>query len=243
MNAIGKQNLYLKEYLYENMIIQIEREEATYLCLNKVFTKIYEMDKNLDNIKTKEDIEEMNKCISKCKELFIEANTTYVEEYEEHFKNELSSLKMELDKNLDRLIVNTRDLRVLNSNYMLYMRKISNFEKKTCDTIEAELITILERFNSKKLELGVKMQIEEASRETKINENIFEVKSVPKNINIYDYKDMIKLAEENNYTYDRSNGDHLIYKNDNSYRIVVIPAHRLGYGLMKKIQKQILSNK
>lgn len=60
---------------------------------------------------------------------------------------------------------------------------------------------------------------------------------------IFDYKEMLTLAEDNGYVYTRSNGDHMILKHSKSNKIVVIPAHDLGYGLMKNIQKQINKNK
>jgi len=62
-------------------------------------------------------------------------------------------------------------------------------------------------------------------------------------IKIFDYKEMVRLAQENNYRQTRCSGDHLIMIHNESNKIVVIPAHELGYGLMIKIQHQIESNK
>jgi predicted RNA binding protein YcfA (HicA-like mRNA interferase family) len=62
-------------------------------------------------------------------------------------------------------------------------------------------------------------------------------------IKIFDYKEMVRLAQENNYRQIRCNGDHLILIHNESNKIVVIPAHDLGYGLMIKIQNQIENNK
>lgn len=59
---------------------------------------------------------------------------------------------------------------------------------------------------------------------------------------IYNYEDMAKLAEEHNYLYKRSNGDHRIYEHSVTNKIIVIPAHTLGRGLSVKIQKQIFKN-
>lgn len=62
-------------------------------------------------------------------------------------------------------------------------------------------------------------------------------------IKIFDYKEMVRLAQENNYRQVRCTGDHLIMIHNESNKIVVIPAHELGYGLMIKIQHQIENNK
>lgn len=70
------------------------------------------------------------------------------------------------------------------------------------------------------------------------------LESIPKqsNVKYIDFKDLIKLAESNNYFYERSNGDHRIYKHNSTGKIVVIPYHNLGQGLSFAIQKQIKLN-
>ena len=60
---------------------------------------------------------------------------------------------------------------------------------------------------------------------------------------IFDYKKMLKLAINNGYEHKRTTGDHLILQHKESQKIIVIPAHNLGKGLMLEIQKQIRTNK
>ena len=60
---------------------------------------------------------------------------------------------------------------------------------------------------------------------------------------IFDYKEMINLAEQNEYKQVRQSGDHIIMQHNKSNKIVSIPAHELKYGLMLQIQKQIETNK
>lgn len=60
---------------------------------------------------------------------------------------------------------------------------------------------------------------------------------------IFDYKEMIDLAEKNEYKQVRQSGDHIIMQHKKSNKIVPIPAHELKYGLMLQIQKQIHANK
>jgi predicted RNA binding protein YcfA (HicA-like mRNA interferase family) len=60
---------------------------------------------------------------------------------------------------------------------------------------------------------------------------------------IFNYRNMEKLAVDNNYNYKWTNGSHMIYEHDITNKIVVIPTHDLGLGLSIKIQKQIINNK
>lgn len=60
---------------------------------------------------------------------------------------------------------------------------------------------------------------------------------------IFDYKDMIDLAEKNEYKQIRQSGDHIIMQHKKTNKIVPIPAHELKYGIMLQIQKQIHANK
>ena len=60
---------------------------------------------------------------------------------------------------------------------------------------------------------------------------------------IFDYKEMVSLAEKNEYTKVRQTGDHIIMQHIKTNKIVPIPAHELKYGLMLQIQKQIHTNK
>ena len=60
---------------------------------------------------------------------------------------------------------------------------------------------------------------------------------------IFDYKEMIDLAEKNEYKQVRQSGDHIIMQHIKTNKIVPIPAHELKYGLMLQIQKQIQTNK
>lgn len=58
--------------------------------------------------------------------------------------------------------------------------------------------------------------------------------------NIFDPKDMVRLAEKYNFKYIRSKGDHNIYRNEKSGAITVIPQHTLCKSLSIAIQKQIM---
>lgn len=82
------------------------------------------------------------------------------------------------------------------------------------------------------------------SVEEALNTSDKKLESIPNqsNVKYIDSKDLIKLAESNDYFYERSNGDHRIYKHNSTGKIVVIPYHNLGQGLSFAIQKQIKLN-
>lgn len=59
---------------------------------------------------------------------------------------------------------------------------------------------------------------------------------------IFDYKELNSLAESKGYIYRNYNGDHKVYIHKDSNKIVVIPQHKIGYGLSMEIQEQIKFN-
>jgi predicted RNA binding protein YcfA (HicA-like mRNA interferase family) len=83
---------------------------------------------------------------------------------------------------------------------------------------------------------------EEIEEELKLIEQ-FKEKTKRDYFKIFDYKEMINLAEQNEYKQVRQSGDHIIMQHVKSNKIVPIPAHELKYGLMLQIQKQIETNK
>lgn len=88
-----------------------------------------------------------------------------------------------------------------------------------------------------KLSYKIKDSILEIIDNSEEIEDIEEVKDDYKYID--DYRQLNKLATSKGFTYERSNGDHGIYK-DNKGRIVVIPQGRsIGKGLSLKIQKSL----
>ena len=107
---------------------------------------------------------------------------------------------------------------------------VQNFSENMEDYIDSlfEYIDFLEEHNK---EDNNELLINKESNDTG-----YEIKK------IYCYEEMAKLAEDNNYKYKRSNGDHRIYEHSVTNKIIVIPAHTLGRGLSIKIQKQIFKN-
>ena len=108
---------------------------------------------------------------------------------------------------------------------------VQNFSENMEGYIDSlfEYIDFLEE-NNKEDNDSELLTIEESSK------NQYEIKK------IYCYEEMAKLAEDNNYVYKRSKGDHRIYEHNVTNKIIVIPAHTLGRGLSIKIQKQIFAN-
>ena len=96
-------------------------------------------------------------------------------------------------------------------------------------------------------------QLAKEKSDAEINKNNEQIKKIMKELKenkknnqykkIFDYKEMVDLARENGYVEDRYNGDHLIMVHSNTNKIVVIPQHKLKYGIMVQIQKQVKANK
>lgn len=124
---------------------------------------------------------------------------------------------------------------MISRSYLLMQKREEGMVRNLTSNIGGEVDELIDRVNAilhkKREELRIKVEETVDSQFIPIDKD--------RNMKIFDYKDMIKLAELNNYTLDRVCGDHMIYKNIESFKIVVIPAHALGFGLMKKIQKQI----
>lgn len=102
----------------------------------------------------------------------------------------------------------------------------------TGETLEAELESLKKNF-----ELAVELK---EGKDIEPEEKIIEKYDLKK---IFNFKEMESLALANNYKYKWCSGDHLIYENIDSKRIIVIPAHTLTKELSYRIQKQIYKNK
>lgn len=103
-------------------------------------------------------------------------------------------------------------------------------------TIFNENVNILNKKRSKIIEdLEIKMQKMENQTEDKPNKGQ-EYKK------IFDHKEMNRLAEISGYIFNRTTGSHKVYIHSKTNKLVVIPQHKLEYGLMCGIQKQIKQN-
>lgn len=103
-------------------------------------------------------------------------------------------------------------------------------------TVFNENVNILDKKRSKIIEdLEIKMQKMENQTEDKPNKGQ-EYKK------IFDHKEMNRLAETSGYIFNRTTGSHKVYIHSKTNKLVVIPQHKLEYGLMCGIQKQIKQN-
>lgn len=107
---------------------------------------------------------------------------------------------------------------------------------------EGNLVFYLE-FRDLKTHLTAKLSYKIKDSILKIIDNSEEIEDIEEVKDDYkyidDFRQLNKLAISKGFTYERSNGDHGIYK-DNKGRIVVIPQGRsIGKGLSLKIQKSL----
>ena len=139
--------------------------------------------------------------------------------------------------NTDFNISTQKDVQLFHFRYEHFLKHTGKslymFTKEAIDSSYNVRKTIIDKF----LE-------DEKKRQSKENiSNITIIKEEQRYRKIFDYKEMLRLAQQNGYEHKRTSGDHLILQHKKSKNIIVIPAHQLGYGLMLEIQKQIRINK
>lgn len=235
---------------FENNVIKLKEGLLKLRNISKSNKDMYrDVIGKLDDIVTKHckaETEQIKKCIEKCMP-FIKSMTEWnncekrvlftVKSHEVKFQNYKKDIIEEYESELYRL---RSELGLYFTElYSEIMDKINEYEKKygTLEediglTLEEELDSISKYINS----IELLKEKENGNEEEKVLNN-FKLKK------IFNYKEMESLAIQNGYKYKWANGDHLIYENEESKKIIVIPAHTLKKELSYKIQKNIYMNK
>lgn len=156
-------------------------------------------------------------------------------------KHQLEKLKI-FTKKIIPYIYTQKDSILFRKRGVLILNKISAFVNNINNDVIGSYEDII---NSLDLEVKTitKNYVDKRTKKDDIIENEDIIKNKKEEfLKIFDYKEMVKLAQNNGYIESRVTGDHLIYTHKDSKKIVVIPAHELRYGLMISIQKQIKEN-
>lgn len=209
---------------------------------NNLYIDVYGLQEKVDDVET-DNIENLIDSINKFKKEYEDIGKIYEVSLKKYVR-ELDTLyecvkqyKEEFDNNIRIYTAGNCyiDANVLYSRICLLDKKIKSIGKSinlSNLAIDADMDYLLD---------SIKILISFANR--KINrlrdKKQEQIKHKKKYRKIFDYKEMVRLAEKNNFEYVRSNGDHDIYMHKDTYKVVVIPQHNLGYGLMIDIQKQI----
>lgn len=139
---------------------------------------------------------------------------------------------IQYEEDARNLCNNNVELQNCKRRIRLTVKRINNIKNDISSSMLVDLNSIVRDVAELLPELKCEDRLYFKEEKVKLDKN-FEYK------NIYDYKDMCKLAIENGYVWERTSGDHLIYKHSQSCRIIIIPAHSLKRGLSLSIQKQI----
>ena len=211
-----------------------------------MFAEIYDEIATTYNVTTVESIEELAN--SNLGELMIDI----MNKHEDEIRSSIREAFIFVDKSCDSLVDKCRLFGRLTRKDALLLTKRANLTRKAMfSQIEYFTKEVSKQFSRnmseylESLKESVKF-IEELNKEN-INEDEFiDIEDMNhkkyKIKKIYKYEEMSRLAEDNNYIYKRSKGDHRIYEHSDTNKIVVIPAHSLGLGLSIRIQKQIFDN-
>lgn len=211
-----------------------------------MFSEIYEEVTQKYNLTTVDSMEELSN--SNLSELMIEI----MDKYEDELRSSIKEAFEFIDNSYDILIdkcrlfarITYKDALLLNKRANLtrkamisqieyFTKEVSKqFSNNMNDYLESlkESVRFIEELNRKDIDDNESIDLED------LNHKKYTIKK------IYKYEEMGRLAEENNYVYKRSKGDHRIYEHNYTNKIVVIPAHPLGLGLSIRIQKQIFDN-
>lgn len=211
-----------------------------------MFSEIYEEVTQTYNLTTIDSMDEL--LDSNLSELMIKI----MNKYEDEIRNSIKEAFKFVDNSYDILIDKCRLFARITYKDALLLNKRANLTRKAMisqieyftkevsrqfstnlnDYLESlkESVRFIEELNSQNIDSNESIDLED------LNHKKYKIKK------IYKYEEMSRLAEENNYVYKRSKGDHRIYEHSNTNKIVVIPAHPLGLGLSVRIQKQIFDN-
>ncbi|OSA91013.1 UNVERIFIED_ORG: hypothetical protein B2H93_14745 [Clostridium botulinum] len=239
---------------YSDLMIDIlaEQEIEQYELLNNITIQSYNIQYELSNLDLEQEIELLSESVSKIYDKQLDTMKIALK-FQDKNKESTKILAYKIkewtgDKLLDRLKIYLNE----NIDVNKLHRRIESFAQKLI-----QISTSLSKFNAngfivlnenfdnifkikdfcytqnrlelKKLELELK--------------NLISANKKEQYLKIFDYKEMIKKAKSEGYKEDRFNGDHMVLVHKDTNKIVVIPQHELGFGLMKVIQQQIKENK
>ena len=211
-----------------------------------MFAEIYDEVTTTYNITTVASINEL--IDSNLGELMIDV----MNKYEDEIKDSIHKAFVFIDDSCDDIVnkcklfgrITRKDVLLLNRRANLTRKamvsQIEYFTKEVSRQFSTNMSEYLESLKES-IQFIEELNKQESEQDTFVdvecsNNKRYKIKK------IYKYEDMSKLAEDNNYIYKRSKGDHRIYEHNTTNKIVVIPAHSLGLGLSVRIQKQIYDN-
>jgi len=255
MNWVAKFNLLEKECIDKILDIIAGYDSYKNELLDKVYSEVYKSKPIINSM-----VEKLN-------------SNSITEDYFNNASKELDDIAKKTIKEYEIVIPKTQKyfeeciaeiLRIRNLTFDtvyagLKSKKEYTLMKKRADLVSRKIANIVNSFDLGELdEVGIVQEVKQDlimikeiaerkneeydEREAVLMEKLKEDQKKDF-MRIFDYKEMISLAEKNEYKQVRQTGDHIIMQHKTTNKIVPIPAHELKYGLMLQIQKQIQANK
>lgn len=157
-----------------------------------------------------------------------------IKAYQEAFDNELrlytsTSEDINVNKLYARVQLSDKRLKAIIKTLKINKYEFTGEYDLLCDdllTISRLVERKYKRHNAKMKELRKQLKKKEKEKYKKI----------------FHYKELVKLAVSKGFEYIRADGDHLIYRNNKTQNIAIIPAHsQMKYGTMMNVQKMIFA--
>lgn len=227
-------------------------EEFMFFCSEKVLDMCEYYDVNLDDM-----LKELIKFLDTCSMYTYDAMVKIFLDYEKRLTELLTDIKDNLYSDIssiaaDRILeISARRFSVkdgivgwVEGSFKL-LEDVNDFLGTLCSSLMKNYVNIYMEFFKPRID--AMHTIIDSGCNFNISINCTDVyknsKSESKNIGrVLNYKKLIKIAESKGFIYDRSNGDHRVYKHKETNKIVVIPSRDVGKGLSFAIQKQIELN-
>jgi SepF-like predicted cell division protein (DUF552 family) len=223
--------------------------------LNQVYTKAYNLEYSIDKLK-----DEFYVDVVTSGELCSQIDKLYqiYREIKDEFENVVSEIKKfiyvigpEIRELQNNMLVITSKFIKSNKDYNMLYKRIDVFSKNLINiAIGLDVHCIDETYILEEIHedfsILYKMIEKKINKESEEEHELMEhfKQSQKRNyLKIFDYKEMINLAEEHEYEQIRQCEDIIIMQHKKTNKIVPIPVHELKYGLMLQIQKQIQVNK
>ncbi|HEX9027113.1 MAG TPA: type II toxin-antitoxin system HicA family toxin [Clostridium sp.] len=255
MNWIIKFNQLEKENTDKVIDIIAKFDKYKNDMLDDVYTKAHNLKYLIDNFIDKLDVDViMTDIMYEEAGNFFDSYNEIKDEFENvmhHVKDYIYVIGREIRELQYKMIEITEKYIRTNKEYDLLNKRIEIFGKKlfnisiSLDTHSVNESCILGEIREV---LNIMHKIIMAKLDKEIQDEYKLIEQLKQNqkkdyFKIFDYKEMVDLAEKHEYKQVRQSGDHIIMQHKKTNKIVPIPAHELKYGLMLQIQKQIQANK
>lgn len=255
VNWITKYDQLDIEYTDKALDIIVTYDKHKNDMLDKVYTKAENLRYSINNLK-----HELNVDVAMHKVLGEHINKLFqiYKEIEDEFENVMNEIKKFIyiigpkirDLQNNMLVITSKYIKS-NKDYNMLYKKIDIFSKNLINIAVGLDIHCIEETSILK-EIHKDFNILYKILDKKINgetEEEYElIEKFKRNqetdyLKVFDYKEMIKLAEKHEYKQVKESGNYIIMQHEITKKIVPIPANELKYGLRLQIQKQILINK